>query len=158
MGDVATEDRGLSSTAVLLIAASVVVALFVVLAVQLGTFARRAEPSAMCRGLGSGVQGLDIIRGANGISASGPAWIAALGGDGLRSDRASQQRIATAVAADRDGFDRMVHDLAPEDRAAFAHLRAVAIEPDSPSHDPAHFDTARALRRLTDLGISCGIF
>ena len=149
--------RGLSSRTVLLIAVAVVAALFGLFAVQLGHFPPDDDPSALCRGLGTQVDSLDIIRGANGFSQSGPAWIAALGWDGLRSDVASQERIATAVAVDVDGYQRMVAELAPDDRAALDHLRTAALEPDGLTHDPAHPDTVLALRRLTDLGTSCGI-
>lgn len=157
MGSEGTKGRGLSSRAVLLLAVAVVAALFGYLAVQFGHFPPEEEPRALCRGLGTQVDSLDVINGANGFTKSGPAWIAALGWSGLRSDVASQERIAVAVAADVDGYQRMVAELAPDDRAALDHLRTAALEPDGLTHDPAHPDTVLALRRLTDLSASCGI-
>lgn len=112
--------------------------------------------SALCASLAEDVPGVGTIHWDNGITAGGSAWIQVLGTDGLQyADSPSRERIATGVAADSDGFQR-VRSAAPDDlRPALDRLRALALDPAlaaARADDPALNDDIMAVVRTSDCG------
>lgn len=112
----------------------------------------------LCRGLGSGPEGLEVIVWDNGVTQTGGSWLSALTDGVEHADGPSRRRIAVAVKSDVAGYESMVTDLSSLDRRQFDLLRRAVLNPDSQAGRQVGPGTSRALQRVRTLAVQeCGL-
>lgn len=102
-----------------------------------------------CDAMGTRVEGFDGFTWANGFTGSGSEWSTALTAGVVDIRDEDRPAIATATAADDDGFDRFVGSLPEEDQAAARRLRALVADPSAAADradDPTVEADVRAVR------------
>ena len=117
----------------------------------------RELPEATCRALDARPAGLGPVSDRNGVTQLGGSWIQVLGEDLFRLTTGDRQRVADAVRADREGFDRILEELTESERAPLITMRTVALEPERIDEHVADDEVRSAAFLVTRLGRSgCG--
>ena len=117
----------------------------------------RELPESTCRALDARPAGLGPVSDRNGVTQRGGSWIQVLGEDLFRLTTGDRQRVADAVRADREGFERILAELTESERAPLITMRAVALEPGRIDEHVADDEVRSAAFLVTRLGRSgCG--
>ena len=101
-----------------------------------GEWSRYLQPKVLplstelCDALTRPVAGLEFERNADGSSQFDPAWLAVLSSDLFTMDAGSLRRVADAVAADHEGYERAVRWLAAPQRRVMDRMRDFAADPE----------------------------
>lgn len=90
----------------------------------------QSGPPAVCRALAANVDNLHGFAWDNGYTASGSEWGSVLT-DGVESaERSERPSIATAVRADTEGYERLLHEVPTHLRSAVARLHTLVVYPE----------------------------
>lgn len=110
-----------------------------------------------CAALAENPRGLDSVKEQNGITQMGGSWTQVLGLDLFRLDEESLARVAEAVDADDEGYDRLAAQLNEAERRPFDTMRAVASDPARVQAERSDLDVARAAYWVVQVGrTGCG--
>ena len=110
-----------------------------------------------CRAFDARPSGLGPVSDRNGVTQLGGSWIQVLSEDLFRLTTGDRRRVAEAVIADTEGYERVVRDLTVAERRAFDTMRRVATDPDRIDEFAADEDVRLAAFHVTMIGRSgCG--